>query len=144
MSGKWIASVYPFIMGEIGQDSYLTKKCPVSKVGNVVKKCVFLSENRLYPQVHFQRENDDKLGGLPSSRDSDRVPFLEGVKKRCGLEEMKKKSPADNVYVTEHPKMPGKRDKWSSWNLLHLYGQLPYTKNTMQLTKLLKHEPNRW
>jgi len=89
-------------MGEIGQDSYLTKKCRVSKVGRKIGST---------PQVHFQRENDDKLGGLPSSRDSDRVPFLEGVKKRCGLEEMKKSSPADNVYVTEHPKMPGKRDK---------------------------------
>ena len=69
-------------MGEIGQDSYLTKKCRVSKVGRKIGST---------PQVHFQRENDDKLGGLPSSRDSDRVPFLEGVKKRCGLEEMKKK-----------------------------------------------------
>ena len=126
MSGKWIASIYRFIMGEIGQDSYLTKKCRVSKVGRKIGST---------PQVHFQRENDDKLGGLPSSRDSDRVPFLEGVKKRCGLEEMKKSSPADNVYVTQHPKMPGKRDKWSLWNLLHLYGQLPYTKNTLQLVE---------
>jgi gluconate kinase len=91
--------------------------------------------------VHFQRENDDKLGGLPSSRDSDRVPFLEGVKKRCGLEEMKKKT----VLLTMSMLLSIQKCQVKETNEVYetCYTYMASFPVPRILCNLLKHEPNR-